>query len=124
MTPEIFLILVRLGHLSGSDMVCPEEDAIFDCTSDTTLIEWTVSSTCGSLDYQTSFSFTSYVGRTRDVTLCSTTLMFTVTSLNISSISMTLTIRTPVLLNGTRIYCEDQTVTLHVLSSKSFFNLS
>ena len=124
MTPGIFLILVRLGLLSGSDVVCPEEDAIFDCASDTTLIEWTVSSTCGSFDYRTSFSSTSYVGRTKDVTLCSTTLMFTVTSLTSSSISVTLTIHTPVLLNGTRIYCEDQTVTLHVLSSKSFLYLS
>ena len=99
-------------------MVCPEEDAIFDCASDTTLIEWRVSSTCGSLDYQTSFSSSSYVGRTKDVTLCFTTLMFTVTSLTRFSISVTLTIHTPVLLNGTRITCEGQTLTLHVLSSK------
>ena len=125
MTPGLFLILVCFGILSGSDIVCPDEDAIFDCASDTTLIEWIVTSTCGSFDYETSFSSTSSVGHTRDATLCSTTLMFTVTSLTSSSISVTLTIHTPVLLNGTRISCEDQTVTLLVLlSSKLFLNLS
>ena len=44
--------------------------------------------------------------------------MFAVTSLTSSSISVTLTIHTPVLLNGTRIACGGQTVTLDVLSSK------
>ena len=48
MIPGIFLILVCLGLLSGSDIVCPEDDAIFDCASDTTLIEWWLTSTCGS----------------------------------------------------------------------------
>ena len=100
-------------------MICSEEEAIFDCARIyTTLIEWRLTSTCESLDYQTSFSSTSSVGHTRDATLCSTTLMFTVTSLTSSSISVTLTIHTPVLLNGTRISCGGQTVTLHVLSSK------
>ena len=46
------------------------------------------------------------------------TPMFTVTSLTSSSISVTLTIHTPVLLNGTTISCGGQTGTLHVLSSK------
>ena len=100
-------------------MICSEEEAIFDCARiDTTLIEWRLTSTCGSFDYETSFSSTSSVGQTRDDTLCSTTLMFTVTSLTSSSISLTLTIHTPVLLSGTRISCGGQTVTLHVLSSK------
>ena len=99
-------------------MVCPEEDAIYKCTrGDGTLIDWMVTSTCGSLDYRTSFSSTSSVGQSIVGTLCSATLMFTVTSLT-SSISVTLTIHTPVLLNGTRISCQDQTVALHVLSSK------
>ena len=44
-------------------MVCPDEDAIFNCTrSDGTLIYWMVTSTCSSLDYQTSFSSSSSVG--------------------------------------------------------------
>ena len=110
--------LICLAHLIGSDMVCPEEGAIFDCAKDDgTLIEWIVSSTCGSF-YHTSFSSSSYVGRTKDVTLCSTNLMFTVTSLTRFSISVTLTIHTPVMLNGTRIIWEGQTLTLHVLSCK------
>ena len=82
------------------------------------MIEWQVSSTCGSEDLRVSFSRNQHVRHTRDATLCSTTLMFTVTSLTSSSISVTLTIHTPVLLNGTIISCEGQTVTLHVLSSK------
>ena len=60
MTPRIFLILVCLVNLSGSDMVFPEEDAIFDCASDTTLIGWRVTSTCGSLDYKFTTSWTSW----------------------------------------------------------------
>ena len=100
-------------------MVCPEENAIFDCTrSDGTLIGWRVTSTCGSLDYETSFSSTNLVGHTRNVTLCSTALMFRVVSRSSSSISVTLTIHTPVQLNGSRISCRRQTVTLDVLSSK------
>ena len=100
-------------------MVCPDEDTIYKCTrGDGTLIEWTVTSTCGSLDYETSFGSFSSVGESIVDTLCSTTLMFTVTSLTSSSISVTLTIHTPVLLNGTRITCEGQTMTLHVLPSK------
>ena len=38
--------------------------------------------------------------------------MFTVTSLTSTSISVTLTIHTPVLLNGTSIACGEQTETL------------
>ena len=103
-------------------MVCPEENAIFDCTrSDGTLIGWRVTSTCGSLDYETSFSSTNLVGNTRGATLCSTTLMFRVISCSSSSISVTLTIHTPVQLNGSRISCRGQTVTLDVLSSKLIF---
>ena len=106
-------------------MVCPEEDAIYKCTrGDGTLIDWMITSTCGSLDYYTSFSSSSSVGQSIVDTLCSTTLMFTVTSLTSSSISVTLTIHTPVLLNGTRITCEGQTVMLHVLSSKLFYFLN
>ena len=114
-----FLILIRLGYLNGSNIVCAEEKAIFDCARIVgTLIGWTVTSTCGSYDYEISFSFTSSVGESIVDTLCSTTLMFTVTSLTSSSISVTLTIRTLVLLSGTIISCGGQTVTLHVLSSK------
>ena len=105
-------------------MVCPGEDAIFKCTrGDGTLIEWTITSTCGSLDYETSFSSSSSVGESIVDTLCSTTLMFTVISLTSSSIGVTLTIHTPVLLNGTRITCGGQSVMLHVLSSKLFLNI-
>ena len=46
-------------------MVCPEENAIFHCAGDTTLIEYRVTSTCGSLDYETSFSSSSSDGHTR-----------------------------------------------------------
>ena len=81
-------------------------------------MHWQITSTCGSRDYRTSFSSTSSVGDTRVATLCSTTLMFTVTSLTSSSISVSLTIHTPVLLNGTRISCEDQSQTLKILPSK------
>ena len=88
------------------------------------MIEWQVSSTCGSGDLRESFSRNQHVGHTRDATLCSTTLIFTVTSLTSSSISVTLTIHTPVLLNGTTILCEGQTVTLHVLSSKLYLAVS
>ena len=49
------------------------------------------------------YSRNHHVGYTRDATLCSTTLMFTVTLLTSSFISVTLTIHNPVLLNGTRI---------------------
>ena len=73
---------------------------------------WQISSTCGSMDSRKSFSSTSSVGRTSNATLCSTTLTFTVTLLNSSSISVTLTIHTPVLLNGTRISCSGQSQTL------------
>ena len=79
---------------------------------------WQITSTCGSLDYRTSFSATSSVRLTRNVALCSTTLMFTVTSLTSSSISVTLTIHTPVLLNGTTISCEGQTQTLKLIPRK------
>ena len=103
-------------------MVCPEEDAIYKCTrGDGTLIEWMITSTCGSLDYDTSFSSSSSVGQSIVDTLCSTTLMFTVNSLTSSSISMTLTIHTPVLLNRTIITCGGQSAMLHVLSSKFVF---
>ena len=73
---------------------------------------------CGSLDYETSFSSSSSVGESIVDTLCSTTLMFTVTSLTSSSISVTLTIHTPVLLKGTRMMCDGQTMMLYALSSK------
>ena len=63
-------------------------------------------------------SSTSSVGHIRGATLCSTTLMFTITLLISSSISVALTIHTPVLLNRTIISCQGQTLTLHVLSSK------
>ena len=88
------------------------------------MIEWQVSSTCESGDLRESFSRNQHIGHTRDAILCSTTFMFTVTSLTSSSISVTLTIHTPVLLNGTRISCEGQTVTLDVLSSKSYLEVS
>ena len=79
---------------------------------------WRITLTCGRFDYRTSFSSASSVGDTRDATLCSTTLMFTVTSLTCSSISVTLTIHTPVLLNGTRITCGGETQTLKLLPCK------
>ena len=105
-------------------MVCPDEYAIYKCTrGDGTLINWMITSPCGSLDYRTSFSSTSSVGEFIVDTKCSATLMFTVTSLISSSISVILTIHTPVLLNGTRISCQGQTVTLHVLSSKFLWYL-
>ena len=107
------------GCLTGRDVVCPEDDAVFNCSiDDSTVIEWTISSTCGSGGVRRSFS-RNQVGYTRDSTLCSTSLMFTVTSLTSSSISVTLTIQTPVLLNGTRIECGGQTVTLAKLSGEN-----
>ena len=70
-------------------MVCPEEDGIFKCTRDNvTLINWRITSTCGSLDFQTSFSSTSSVGQSLVDTLCFTPLTFTFTSLTRSSIQM------------------------------------
>ena len=107
--------------LDRSETRCLEDDAIFHCSSiqgGTTVMSWQVTSTCGSRNYRTSFSSTSTVGQTRDVTLCSTTLMFTVTSLTSSSISVTLTIHTPVLLNGTRVTCEDQSQTMKLIPCK------
>ena len=99
-------------------MVCPEDAAVFNCSIDeSTVIEWQISSTCGSGDVRRSFNRNN-VGHTRNVTLCSATLNFTVTSLTSSSISATLTIHTPVVLNGTRISCGGQTVTLILFPSK------
>ena len=101
-------------------MVCPEDTAVFNCSlDDTTVIEWRISSTCGSGDVRRSFSRNHHVGYTTDVTLCSTSLMFRVTSLTSSSISVFLTIHTPLLLNGTRITCGRQTVTLAILSGEN-----
>ena len=114
-----------LGRLTGRDNVCPDDTAIYNCSIDFgNVIEWQVSSTCGSGDLRESFSRNQHVGHTRDVTLCSTTLMFSVTSLTSSSISVSLIIHTPVLLNGTRITCGGQTVALQVLSSKLFLAIS
>ena len=117
--------LACLGLLSGSDMVCPEEDAIYKCTrGDETLLDWMITSTCGSLDYWTSFSSSSSVGESIVGTLCSTTLIFTVTSLTSSSISGALTIHTPALLNGTRISYGGKTVScMYVLSSSKLLQL-
>ena len=55
-------------------MVCPDDNAIFDMRQ-----------------------VLSSVGHTREATLSSTTLMYTVTSLTSSSISVTLTIHIPAL---------------------------
>ena len=55
---------------------------------------WQTTCTCGSQDYITAFSYSSPVRHTRVGTLCSTTLMFTVTSLTSSSISVTFTVHT------------------------------
>ena len=117
-----FLYIDCWGRLTGIDIVCSEDPiAVFNCSINySTVIEWRVSSICGSGNFRESFSRNDQVGYTRYATLCSTTLMFTVTSLTSSSISVTLTIHTPVLLNGTRITCGGQTVTLDVLSSKIF----
>ena len=124
MTAGVYFLLVCLGLLSGSDIVCSDEDAIYQCTrGDGTLINWMINSACGSLDYRTSFSSTSSVGELIVDTLCSATLTFAVTSLTSSSISVTLTIHTPVLLNRTRITCQGQTVILHVFSSKFLWYL-
>ena len=102
-----------------SDSLCPENDAIFLCfVHDCVVMHWQITSTCESLDYRTSFSSSSSVGHTRCCTLCSTSLMFTVTSLTSSSYSVTLTIYTPVQLNGTRISCEDQSQTMKLHPSK------
>ena len=99
-------------------MVCSEDAAVFNCSIDeSTVIEWQISSTCGSGDVRRSFNRNN-VGHTREVTLCSTTLMFTVVLRTSSSISVTLTIHTPVLLNRTRISCGGQTVTLIIFPSK------
>ena len=98
---------------------CSEDDAIFHCiVHDDTVKGWQITSTCGSREYRTSFSSTRTVGHTSTATLCSTTLMFTVTSLTSSSISVTLTIHTPMPLNGTRITCSDQSQTLKLLPSE------
>ena len=109
----VVLIFLSWGRLTGRSMVCPGDAAVFNCSKDySTVIEWRISSTCGSGDVRRSFTITQHVGYTIEVTLCSTTHMFTVTSLTSSSISVTLTIYTPVLLNGTRISCGNSSYTL------------
>ena len=119
---NIFFFLDCLTTFNNSNTLCLEDDAIFHCIIyGGTLMSWQITSTCGSVDYRTSFSSTSSVGNTRGVTLCSTTLMFTVTSLTSSSISVTLTIHTPVLLK--RISCQDQSQTLKLLPSEFAVNL-
>ena len=111
-----FLDCLTTFHNSNT---CSEDDAIFHCiVHDNSVTSWRITSTCESMDYITSFSATSSIGETRNGTLCSTTLVFTVTSLTSSSISVPLTIHTPVLLNGTRISCEGQSQTLKLLPSE------
>ena len=116
---DIIYFLDGLTQLKGSNVVCPEDDSIFHCTRDSgSVIDWQITSSCRDQDYRTSFSSSSPVGHTRDATLCATTLMFTVTSLTRSSISVTLTVHTPVLLNGTTVSCMDQMQTLHIYSGR------
>ena len=103
--------------LDKSEALCPDDDAVYHCIVEVSVMIWDITSTCGSLVYSL-FSSTSSVGQTRNYTLCSTTLMFTVTSLTSSSISATLTIHTLVQLNGTTILCNGQQQTLIFLPSK------
>ena len=105
--------------LDRNETLCPDDDAIYHCSIPSgPLMIWHIASTCGGQGLQIHFSSTSSVGDTRIFTLCSTTLMFTVTSITSSSISVTLTIHTPVLLNGTIISCQSQSQRLILLPSK------
>ena len=76
-------------------------------------------STCGTGSISRGFNTLSRIGSSYGVRLCNTTLIFTLTSATSSSISSTLTIDRPLLLNGTRITCVDETVQLLVVTSKS-----
>jgi len=113
-----------LTHLSRSEILCPEDNSTFHCSvHEDTVMDWQIASTCGTLDYRTSFSSSSSVGLPRIVTLCSATLNFTVTSLTSSSIRVTLSIHRPVLLNGSRIKCNYQSTTSTLFLSKPLENL-
>ena len=121
---NMFFFLDCLTTFNNGNTLCLEDDTIFHCNIyGGTLMSWQITSICGSRNYRTSFSSTSSVGHTRDATLCSTTLMFTVTSLTSSFIGVTLTIHTPVLLNGSRISCEDKSQILKLLPSEFAVNL-
>jgi len=89
--------------------------------NDGNFISWTIPSTCGTNEYTNGIMSSNQVGFAENASLCNSQLIFTVTFANSSSISVTLTIHQPVLLNGTRISCRDQSTTLNILSSKSFF---
>ena len=79
-----------LGSPNWKKYGLPWDAAVFNCSSDySTVIEWRISSTCASGDVRRSFSINQHVGYTIEVTLSSITLMFTVTSLTSSSISVT-----------------------------------
>ena len=73
-------------------------------------------SKCGTASR--SFNTLNQVGTSSNVRLCNSTLIITLTSITSSSISSTLTIDRPLLLNGTRITCVDETVQLLVVTSK------
>ena len=104
--------------LDRNEALCPDDDAVYHCiVGDASVMIWDITSTCGRLHYVLLGSTIS-VGQTRNFTLCSTTLMLTVTSLTSSSISATLTIHTLVQLNGTTIICNGQPQTLILLPSK------
>ena len=106
-------------QLVGPGPVCSSDVASYQCTrSGETIISWAVMSTCGTNSIGRSFNYFNQIGATYNVRLCSSTLIFTLTSVTSSSSSSTLTIDRPLLLNGTRITCVDETVQLLAVNSK------
>ena len=117
MTAPIFV--GQSTQLIGPGPVCSSDVASYKCTrSGVTVIGWTVRSTCGTRSISRGFATPSPIGTTIHARLCNSTLIFSLTSTTSSSISSTLSIDRPLLLNGTRITCRDETVQLLVVTSK------
>ena len=106
-------------NLVGQGPVCSSDVTSYQCTrSGGTTISWAIMSTCGTNSVGRSYNYFNQVGATYNVRLCSSTLIFSLTAITSSSISSTLTIDRPLLLNGTRITCVDETVQLIVVTNK------
>jgi len=106
-------------QLVGPGLVCSSDVATYQCTrrGGGSLIPWTVSSNCETGDMTRSFSSYDMRNAVEVSTLCNFTLMLSLTSVTSSSISSTITIDRPVLLNGTRITYNRETVQLFVVTS-------
>jgi len=102
-------------ELTGDAVVCTREVANFKCSRNgVAFISWEVQSTCGSRNLKTGFSSSTLVGFTSNRSLCNSLLTFIVTSLTNFSICVTLTIHRPLLLNGSRITCREESTILVV----------